>query len=165
MANTLKIITADGDAEEILPALRRQWYANGRIVCYELRDISQTIVNRWAQLAVETIQAWSADKPYLALHDLSYPGVAMKSGWVHAHVATPAITDFGQQSLFPSPEAEANFQYRIAILVSAQQSGHFAEMMISKQTSNSPVARHYRTFLSRTAALNWLLVAGTQPLQ
>lgn len=165
MTNMLKIITADGDAEEILPALRRQWYANGRIVCYELRDISQAIVNQWSQLAIETIQAWSADKPYLALHDLSYPGVAMKSTWVHARVATPAITDFGQQSLFPTPEAEAAFHYRIAILVSARQSGQFAEMIMSKQTDNSPAVRHHRTFLSRTAALNWLLVAGTQPLQ
>ncbi|NJL03631.1 MAG: hypothetical protein HC911_01680 [Chloroflexaceae bacterium] len=164
MANTLKIITADGDAEEILPAFRRQWYASGRIVCYELRDISQAIVNQWSQLAIETIQAWSADKPYLALHDLSYPGVAMKSGWVHARVATPAITDFGQQSLFPTPEAEAAFQYRIAVLVSAQQSGHFAEMIVSKQIGSSPAVLYHRTFLSRTAALNWLLVAGTQPL-
>jgi hypothetical protein len=139
------------------PHIRRSWYANRRIVVYELLDVSQTIMNEWAQLALDTIQAWAPGQPYLALHDISQHGVAMKIGWLHADLRNPAITDFGRARLFPTPAAEARFQGRIALLVSLQLSGNFARVLVDQRSARPPQAGlQHKCFTTREAAFEWL---------
>jgi hypothetical protein len=154
----LKLALNSPDAiDEVSPSLHRIWYANRRIVAYELFDISQTIANEWASLAIETIHAWPSGQPYLALHNISQRGIAMKAGWLHASLTHPAITDFGKKRLFLNPADEADFVGRIAVVVSLQNSGNFARVLVNQRSTRqlTDFLKH-KFFSEKEAALHWL---------
>lgn len=143
--------------EEVSSHIHRCWYASRRIVAYEIFDISPDILQEWAELAVKTIQAWDVGQPYLALHDISRRGVAMKYSGLHTNSINPAITEDGKARLFPTPEDEANFQGRIALLVSLQFSGYLTRVLAAtavRQQCSENFQR--RVFTEKIPALRWL---------
>lgn len=143
--------------DEISPYIRRCWYASRRIVVYEIFDISRTIINEWSALTISTIQAWEKDQPYLALHDISCRGVAMKYSGLHLNIINPAITDEGRARLFPTPADEANFQGCLAALVSIHFSGYFTRVLTTKALRHQSAQQlQHRIFTEKEAALHWL---------
>lgn len=145
--------------------IQQGWHAGRRIVVYELSDISQTIMNEWTALAVDLIQSWDTNRPYLALHDISHPGIAMKYGWVHADLLNPAITQHGRARLFATPQEEEQFHGRIALLISLRCSGNFARLVATKDRQQR-LMKHveHKVFTEKRAALLWLEAAlDTKP--
>ncbi|NJO04309.1 MAG: hypothetical protein HC876_01540 [Chloroflexaceae bacterium] len=157
MLSSANILTPES-IDEVSSSIRRTWYAARRIVAYELLDISQAIVNEWAELAVQTIKAWTPGLPYLALHDVSNPGVGMKYGWVHANLTHPAITQFGRARLFAAAEDEEQFYGRVAMLISLRQSGKLTGVVAARhkaRTETVPNLQH-KIVSDRARALQWL---------
>ncbi|MFP4437055.1 MAG: hypothetical protein ACLFVO_07390 [Chloroflexaceae bacterium] len=161
MPTELNINTPDA-VDEISPHLHRCWYASRRIVVYDIFDISRGIINDWAELALNTIQTWAAGQPYLALHNISYRGVAMKYSGLHLNIINPAITDEGRQRLSAILREKENFQGCIAPLVSIHFSGYFTRVLTDKALRNRPARNfQYKIFTEKEPALSWLATAIT----
>ncbi len=150
-------MTLPDSVDAISAHIRRSWYAEGRIVAYEILDISRVIVNEWSNLTIETIRSWPPGQPYLALHDISHRGVAMKYSGLHLNIINPAITDEGKQRLFELLKDDVYFHGYIAPLVSVHFSGYFTRVLTAKelQRHSTPNMQH-KIFTEREAALRWL---------
>lgn len=150
-------ITPPDSIDEISAHIRRSWYAGGRIVSYEIFDISRAIVNEWSNLTIETIRSWPPGQPYLALHDISHRGVAMKYSGLHLNIINPAITEEGKERLCDLIKEGMTFHGYIAPLVSIHFSGYFTRVLTAKelQRQSAPNIQH-KIFTEREAALRWL---------
>ncbi len=137
--------------------LELRWYADRRMVVYKLYSGDTTTVMAWSRIAVETITNWRTPKIYLAAHDISCPGVAMRYSSKFKNILLPAITDQGMQAVQQTINNPALFQARIAILVSDQFSGHitqvFAQLEKHRQKSDHIL---FNVFTEECSALNWL---------
>lgn len=150
-------ITLPDSVDEISTYIRRSWYAEGRIVSYEIFDISRAIVNEWSNLTIETIRSWPPGQPYLALHDISHRGVAMKYSGLHLNIINPAITDEGKERLFKLLKEDVHFRGYIAPLVSIHFSGYFTRVLTAKELQRQSAPHmQYKIFTEREAALRWL---------
>lgn len=145
--------------DQIKQGVYQEWYEDGRIVVYRIEHIDRDIVASWSDLAIETIRAWDKASPYLAIHDLSYPGVVMRLSMLEKSIMNLAVTEEGQKKIedIIVPTDETAFQARVAIVVSIQFSGYlartFAELeAISKRSNHIK----YQVFTDRAGALNWL---------
>ncbi len=153
-------MTPPDSVDEISAHIRRSWYAERCIVSYEILDISRAIVNEWANLTVETILSWPPDRPYLALHDISHRGVAMKYSGLHLNIINPAITDEGKERLFNLIKENTSFRGYIAPLVSIHFSGYFTRVLTAKELQRQSIPNiQHKIFTEREAALRWLEMA------
>ncbi len=159
MPPELNINTPDA-VDEISQHIHRCWYASRQIVVYEIFDISRSIIHDWSQLALSTIQSWEVDQPYLALHDISHRGVAMKYSGLHLNIINPAITDEGRAQLSAILKEKGDLQGCIAPLVSIHFSGYFTRVLTDKALRNQPAKNFlYKIFTEKESALSWLAMA------
>ena len=62
---------------EIASGITREWLFDGRVIVYTVSSVNLAAINRWSISAVQTLEAWPKDRPYLALHDISKPGIGL----------------------------------------------------------------------------------------
>ncbi len=150
-------LTGPNQTEQIIEGLYQEWYADGRLVAYRLEHANKEIITAWSELVVKNLKTWDSAKPYLALHDLSYPGVVMKFSMIQKNLLNLAVTDQAQQQIDDIVSPYADFRAQVAILVSIQLSGYlastFAEFEALRQRSKNI---SYRVFTERDSALKWL---------
>lgn len=60
--------------QAIISTFKRASVVNDQIVVYQLDDHSRETIDAWANTVWQDFQAWSADKPYMALHDFRNSG-------------------------------------------------------------------------------------------
>lgn len=126
------------------------------IVVYRLNAINRSILDQWASIILSTLQAWPADKPYMAIHDLSARQVALSfSNFVrqNSSLITPKLDD--QAAVQEIINSRPNFRARVATVFNDEFSGHLGHLLISRKLPNTSMIMG-ETFVSVADALAWL---------
>lgn len=60
------------------PGLVVDWYNKHEVVAYKLEIVNEDIINKWARYVIDRLENWDKSKPYMAIHDLSKPGISLQ---------------------------------------------------------------------------------------
>jgi len=142
--------------EEMGSGIFREWYLERQLVAYRITSVTQSTAEAWANIVIKTIDEWPKDRPYLALHDLSAPGVAL----IYA-----SLTNFDMVNIGVTPERRLDaekyfndnlqFNARVAVNFNLSFSGRMGKVLTSTFIDNHPAVL-YKTFYNREKALGWL---------
>lgn len=146
--------------DEICFGIRRKWLLEKRIVVYSLRLLNTTTIRIWANEALSTIHAWDKERPYLALHDLSKPGIGLSYILLaQAYLMNPAITTQGSLQLRELMEAHPDFRVCLAVVLAPNYRQLISEHSM-KKFINSESGVTASLFFNRVEALHWLTEVG-----
>lgn len=157
--------TANGHSEEVVPGIwRRLLTTPHRILEYRLEDISAVSLKHWGAVALQTLQSWPKDQPYLALHDVSATRVGLKYIVMVKYEANNiVITQDAWQHAKPMLMQWAGFKGRVALLFNTSQSGNLAALTTMRRAGVSDGLNiQYRNFFNREKALAWLSTPDNQ---
>lgn len=143
--------------ENTIPGLKVESLENGAVVAYTLSSAQTSTISAWSNLAVSKLAEWPKDRPYLALHDLSHPGVGLL--YLTAVEFDPfnvGVTQMGRQKAHEIMAAHTGWPVVLALVVSTSLSGRLTRLRMADIISDLPKITS-RTFFKRTAALEWLL--------
>lgn len=141
-------------ANTVINGLGCEWYADKQIIAYKLLTADEDVVKQWGDYVTDTLENWDPAQPYLALHDLSTPGVAV----FYMIYQNYAVLDFAITPDNPLAHAKlANHHHpaRVAIVLSMSLSGRTTYQVANPQTANNHQVI-YRGFFQRDQALEWL---------
>ena len=143
------------DTEEIKPGLYCEWFFNKRIIAYRLTIVTQGLLETWSNYVIDTLKRWPADRPYLAMHNLSQPGISLQyASLVNFDTANIGILpDYREQAETLLAERE-QVGSRVAITFSLSLSGKVNKTLADRHKSRSLI--DYRTFYNRARSLAWL---------
>jgi hypothetical protein len=151
-------VQSSHNSKGISENIQISWHGDQQVVAYKLLSGDTSTIQEWGNITARTILDWDCAKPYLALHDISYPGVAMRYSSRYKNILTPAITEEGMgliQHLLADPKP---FVARIAVLVSVQFSGHITQTFARLEERRLKEDRiQFKIVTDHTKALNWLL--------
>jgi hypothetical protein len=155
------LITPDF-TREIVPGLFYDGYFDGRMVSYRLTNISLAIIDQWAELIIHTLENWPADRPYLAQHDVSAPGVSLQYGClVNFDTINIGVTSAGRDQVHRILDARSQHA-QIALNFNLSLSGHVNKVLTDHRylrfRSGHPLVS-YRTFYNSDKSLAWLLTS------
>lgn len=144
------------ETEEVHTGIVREWFNEKRIVAYRITAMTAQIVDAWADIVVDSLKAWPKDRPYLALHDLSQPGVSLQyAALVNFDMMNIGITMPGRilaEEIFDQHEV---FKAKVAINFNLSLSGQTNRTLLNFLGRENPNIR-YKTFYNRNKALTWL---------
>jgi hypothetical protein len=143
--------------DNTIPGLKVESLENGAVVAYTLSSAQTSTISAWSNLAVSKLAGWPKDRPYLALHDLSHPGVGLL--YLTAVEFDPfnvGVTQMGRQKAHEIMAAHTGWPVVLALVVSTSLSGRLTRLRMADIISDLPKITS-RTFFKRTAALEWLL--------
>jgi hypothetical protein len=136
--------------------LQLLWLEDQRIAHYKLSSPLRTVIDQWAGLTVRTIEGWKLDQPYLAIYDLSSPGVGfIFSRQTNFVLGLLGVTHDGEQQVQQLLRQRPNFRSKVAVLLSQQHSGHVVSLLSTRRLPNFP-DRQILIFYELAKALQWL---------
>jgi hypothetical protein len=141
-------------SEIVVDGLQCDWYGGKQIIGYKLLTADEEVVKQWGGHVTDVLSQWSPDQPYLALHDLSAPGVAVfYMVYRNYEILNFAIT--ADNTLAHAHLAKHKHPARVAVVLSMSLSGRTTyQVAIPKNADDSPI--NYRGFFKREQALQWL---------
>jgi hypothetical protein len=105
--------------EEIAYGITREWLSENRIVVYSISLLNVTTLRIWANEVLSSLERWSKERPYLAIHDLSKPGIGLSYiALARAYLLNPAITSVGSVQIRRILEAHPEFRVYLAVVPS-----------------------------------------------
>jgi hypothetical protein len=151
--------------EILCEGLERTWLDEGAIAVYTVTQIGSKTLVSWRDSILETLKKCQADRPYLALHDLSAKGISM--GFLAAsgrEILNVGITRFGQEEVEALLAQRPELKIYVAVVVSSQTSGQITARlaMPNVHAGNDQIVT--KAFFEQTAALNWLRTHISKPL-
>jgi ribosomal protein S4E len=142
--------------EQVHPQIVREWYFDKRIVAYRLTNVSQEIVNAWANVIAKTLESWSKDKPYLVFHDISNPGIALQyATLVNFDLMNIGVLPSRRQDIEDIFNAHPGWQARVAIGFNLSVSGQVSQVVMDRIKNRHP-AILYKTFFNKDKSMTWL---------
>lgn len=148
-------------SDEPFNGILREWYNGREVVSYKLTAISPVIVEKWADLVLETIADWPKNKPYLAIHDLSQPGVSLQyAALVKFDMMNIGINDDGRIRAEVEFDKNPNWMGRVAVNFNLSLSGQTNRTLMNFLDKTHP-AISYKSFYNRTKSLRWLTTGIT----
>jgi hypothetical protein len=134
-----------------------EWLADNKIVAYSLASAKLAALNAWSEVAMQTLAAWPKDRTYLALHDLSNPGVSLVySTAVQNDIFNIGVTPGKRQAVNDLLDAYPDWKVALAVVISASYSGSITKLKASSK--GAPDLRvHTKAFFDRDYAIAWLL--------
>ncbi len=153
--STLIDFSAPDSTETVVSGLTCDWYAQQQIVSYTVSSADEGIMSAWGNRVTEVLKGWDVNKPYLALHDLSMPGVAV------FYMVYPSykVLNFAvsPQNMTQARAILNTHQHpaRVAVVLSMSLSGRTAHQTIDVNDSDSSNVL-YESFFQREKALEWL---------
>lgn len=153
---TEQTILTPESSEKIAIGLVREWYLEHRIVMYRLSAVTPETISTWAEDVWTNLQTWDKDKPYLALHDLSQPGVSLQfAAMVSFDMMNIGITLEGRMRIESLFDAEPHRTARVAVNFNLSLSGQTNRTLMNFLNREHPAIR-YKTFYNRTKCFKWL---------
>jgi len=135
---------------KIYPGLEGVWYCNKSIIAYQLQSVSPSIIAAWSDYVVAVIEKWPSDQPYLALHDLSLPGISLQyCALTNFDTCNIGITEQGYRLIRERVE-----HARVAVNFNLSSSGKVSNLL--RQCTGRSTEIEYQTFYGRRRALAWL---------
>jgi hypothetical protein len=143
------------DVQEIIAGLAVEWYFDRRIVAYRLTKVSQRIIETWTETALDILRDWRVDTPYLALHDVSNPGVSLQyCVLVNFDLLNIGVTSDGTARAGAIIAGKQGFTARVAIGFNMSLSGQVSYKVMGGGRKLPNV--EYKTFFNRETSLAWL---------
>jgi hypothetical protein len=134
-----------------------EYYQNGDVILYRLTAVSKEVVDRWAQLVVETITNWDKTKPYRAVHDLSQAGISLQySALVNFDLMNVGINAEGRNQVEAILDQNPSFSAMVAMNFNLSLSGQTNRTLMNFLSQVHPGIQ-YKTFYNRNKCLRWLL--------
>jgi hypothetical protein len=144
--------------EEVYPGLFREWYCEKRLVVYRLATATSTIITAWSDLVINTLETWDKTQPYLALHDISQPGISLQYAMlVEFDTTNIGITAAGRAKAEDILDSHPDFFAHVAINFNLSVSGQ-VNKVLANHRARHPFVK-YRTFYNRPKSLQWLMEA------
>lgn len=145
MSNTIEI--ADG--------VQQSWHNNQQIVSYKLTSVTTTSLADWSDYVVNSLETWSKDKPYLAVHDISQSGLGLLySTAVENEIFNLGILPRAKGKINHILESNPDWQLRLALVVSASLSGRLARVLFQKNDPENQI--QFKAFFYTDPAIEWL---------
>jgi hypothetical protein len=147
--------------EKPFPGLKVDWYNNKEVISYRLTHITSDVVDKWAEYIQSVLQQWPKDMPYLAVHDLSQPGVSLQfAAMVNFDMMNIGITMGGRQLAEAMFDKHDAWYARVAVNFNLSLSGQTNRTLMSFLDKDHPSIR-YKSFYNRTKCLRWLTTGIT----
>jgi hypothetical protein len=141
--------------EEICTGLQCDWFYNKQVIAYRLTLASQKIIETWSAHIITLLEGWEKQRPYLALHDFSQPGVSLQFAMlVDFDTVNIGITPTGRRKVEELMDLNPEFFAFVAVNFNLSVSGQ-VNKVLANQRSQHPFIKH-RTFYNRMNALAWL---------
>lgn len=149
------------ETDKPFPGIVRDWYNKKEVIVYKLTAVSDSIINEWAEYVIEALKAWPKDKPYLAVHDLSQPGVSLQyAAMVNFDMMNAGVTMGGRKITEALFDAHPEWYGRVAVNFNLSLSGQTNRTLMSFLDKDHPAVQ-YKTFYNRTKCLRWLTTGIT----
>jgi hypothetical protein len=134
----------------------RDWIDDNRIVLFRLHAATASAINHWSETALQTLQDWPQDRPYLALHDLSQPGIGLLYMMaVQYDVFNIGITPDGRKCAASMIRARPDWLLSLALVVSYSLTGRMAKLRVF-QTDTEDFHLQTKVFFNLRSAEEWL---------
>ncbi|MBK8023718.1 MAG: hypothetical protein IPK19_20345 [Chloroflexi bacterium] len=133
---------------------------DGRVIAYTVSSVSKASITQWSNIALQTLQEWPKDRPYLALHDISKPGIGLlyaasvENDIFNIGIVPAARTRIQEELLLPNP----GWTLALALVVSPSLSGRFARLLF--QDASQETSIYQKAYFDRSSALAWLAKMG-----
>jgi hypothetical protein len=118
---------------------RKQWLAEGRVLCYRFSDTAQDTIDAWAADLIDEFMNWPTDKPWRLMLDIS-----LRGGIVSAYSLRRA-----REIANLRPEVRG----RLSIVIGSR----LAAQVISLALRSTNSYRQRQVFATEAGALQWLL--------
>lgn len=142
--------------DEVFPGIIREWFNDRQLVAYRLTRVSPTILDAWSEYVLTTLDTWTKERPYLALHDVSSAGVSLQyATLVKFDMMNIGVTNDGRLKAEEFFNQHRDFRARVAISFNLSVSGQVSQTVIDRLKEKHPSIQ-YKTFFLRDRALTWL---------
>ncbi len=131
-----------GNIEIIIQGLTREWLFERQIVVYTLTSASRDAVDAWIDTGFATMKSWPADRPYLAIHDVSSPNLTM--------------TPYARQRAREIAKQLPPHLTRSAAIVRKDMFGQAIRLFIKLDMLRVHPTLERKVFFTREAAVAWL---------
>ena len=147
--------------EKPFPGLVVDWYNGEEVVVYKLTSVTDTVIDNWAELVQTNLKAWDKSQPYLAVHDLSQPGVSLQyAAMVNFDMMNIGITMGGRMLTEDIFDQHTDWHARVAVNFNLSLSGQTNRTLMGYLNRDHPSIQ-YKTFYNRTKCLRWLTTGIT----
>ncbi len=147
----------DSPEVQILPGLHQTTACEGRIMVYRLSAVKQETLNSWSDHICQTLSTWTDQHPYMALFDLSNPGISMQyATLVHFNFQNVGITNRGGLRAEAIIKARHDLNVHVAICFNLTMSGRVGKLFSMQDFENIHPRVHYKSFYTRSKGLYWL---------
>jgi hypothetical protein len=141
---------------QIAPGVLCEWLYDQQIVAYTLTSAKLAALSAWGEMAIDNLAHWPAYRPYLALHDLSYPGTGLVYSTAVEHdVFNICVTPGRRQEIQHLLIARPQWTLALALIISPSLSGAILKLRVSKSGQQHERIQT-KSFFDRSSALNWL---------
>lgn len=148
--------------EEVVHGLQVKWFRGDEIVCYKLLSMSHSLLESWSATVLKILEAWPADKPYLAIHDLDEKGVGLAySIQTGFDVLNIGVRPASRQPAEDLIEKQPNRRARVAFIFNDSVSGNLGHVFARNQRVRHTLIE-YQVFFDFEAAYKWV---SSQPEQ
>jgi hypothetical protein len=142
--------------------IHTEFLAEGKIIAYTLSSAKLATLTAWSEVALRQLQDWPADRPYLALHDLSYPGAGLVYlAAVEYDVFNIGVTPGRRREVDALLDQYPNRVMALAIVISASLTGGIMQLKLLRPDPQNQRIRT-KAFFDRATAVEWLTKL-TQP--
>lgn len=141
--------------DEISPGLTCEWYFDKQVIVYRITMVSQIVIETWSKTVIQILEEWDKNRPYLALHDLSKPGVSLQyASLVGFDTTNIGVTASGRKKAEAILDANPAMTARVGVNFSLSLSGQVNKLLADRQNANPFL--QYKLFYDRDRALRWL---------
>lgn len=149
--------------EEIFPGLTREWLFDNRVVSYTLYSPQKAALLAWSESAIYTLETWSHEKPYLAVHDISQSGVGLFYCAANKNdIFNIGVIPEARKKVNEILESDPEWQVSLALVVSGSLSGQLSKLLLKENSENRRL--HTKAFFFSDSAQNWLANTALPPI-
>lgn len=127
--------------EVLADGLKRQQYDDGQITVYILETTRRDTIDKWAEIVIDCLRNWPAEKPYLVIHDASQIFLTP-----HLRMHSQKIAEM------PRPDVEGAY----AVVLPSSVVGQLMKIFINRKLATNQTGRRASVFTSLEDALSWL---------
>jgi hypothetical protein len=139
---TIRNANAASAVEVIDEGATLSWLHDGKIACFTITSVARATVDAWLNRSNEIAQAWPADKPYLAIQDVT------------AATLTPYIRERSAATVAMTPKY---LKGRSAVVISPSAVNRLIQMFVTVSLARQQAQIQRKVFLKKSEAIAWLL--------
>lgn len=144
-------------SQEIYPGITQDSFTQHQITAYRISSMTQVVANVWADMALQNLQQYRGEMPYLVLHDISAAGVGV-------NYLVLAQYDFLNIGVMPHQRpvienfmnTHCQFSACVAVVVSPSSSGQFLQLLANRHPYPYEDRITYKTFTDPWMSVEWL---------